>query len=119
MTLEELKEKGFDVDSAMVFCINSEEIYKDVLDTALEEGLEKIPMIGGCVEREDFNRYCIEVHGLKNAARQIGANTLSDMAFEHEKAAKAEDYDFIKSNFAVLLEQYKVVLDMIKEFLER
>lgn len=119
MTLEELRKKGFDVDSAMVFCINSEEIYRDVLDTALEEGLEKIPVIGDCVEREDYKRYCIEVHGLKNAARQIGANTLSDMAFEHEKAAKEDNISFIRENVTALLEKYKEDLDIIKEFLEK
>lgn len=117
MTLQDLKDKGFDVDSAMQFCVDSEDIYREVLETALEEGLEKIPFIRECVEKEDFARYCIEVHGLKNAARQIGAAALSDLAFEQEKAAKAENYDFIKETSENLLANYQQTMDILKEFL--
>jgi len=115
MTVYDLRDKGFDVDSALSLCVDSEEIYMEVLETALEEGAEKIPFIRECAEKEDFKRYCIEVHGLKNAARQIGAAELSDMALEHEKAAKEEDYGFIKENYEKLLTFYQETLDELKE----
>lgn len=118
MTVYDLRDRGFDVDSALSLCVESEDIYKEVLETALEEGLEKIPFIRECAEKEDFKRYCIEVHGLKNAARQIGAVELSDMSFEHEKAAKAENYDFIKENYEKLLAFYQETLDVLKELFE-
>ncbi len=116
MTVFDLKEKGFDVDGAMSLCVDSEDIYKEVLETALEEGEEKLPFIRECVEKEDFKRYCIEVHGLKNAARQIGATELSEMALEQEKAAKAENYDFIKESYEKLLALYQETMDVLKEF---
>lgn len=115
MTVYDLKCKGFDVDSALELCIGSEEIYKEVLETALEEGLEKIPFIRECAEKEDFKRYGIEVHGLKNAARQIGAIELSDMAFEQEKAAKAENYEYIKETYEAMLAHYQQTMDVLKE----
>lgn len=118
MTLEGLKAKGFDVDSAMVFCINSEEIYREVLETALQEGLEKIPFIRECVQKEDYGRYCIEVHGLKNAAKQIGAMQLSELAWEQEKAAKEQNYEFIKDTYETLLERYQEILNILQEFFE-
>lgn len=118
MTVYDLRDRGFDVDSALSLCVDSEDIYMEVLETALEEGLEKIPFIRECVEKEDFKRYCIEVHGLKNAARQIGAVELSDKAFEHEKAAKAEDYGFIKENYEKLLGLYQETMDVLKELFE-
>lgn len=117
MTVYDLKERGFDVESALELCVGSEEIYKEVLETALEEGLEKIPFIKECVETGDFKRYCIEVHGLKNAARQIGASQLSDAAFEQEKAAKAEDYEYIKGTYEALLVLYRQTMDVLKELL--
>ncbi len=117
MTIADLRKEGFDVDSALNYCAGSEEIYVEVLETALEEGLGKIPFIKECVEKEDFGRYCIEVHGLKNAARQIGAIELSELAFEQEKAAKAEQYDFIKETNGKLLEKYKQTMDVLKELL--
>ena len=115
MTVYDLKDRGFDVDSALELCVGSEEIYQEVLETALEEGLEKIPFIRECVEKEDFKRYGIEVHGLKNAARQIGATELSEMAFEQEKAAKAEDYEYIKGTCEALLGHYQQTMDILKE----
>ena len=57
MTVYDLRDRGFDVDSALELCVGSEDIYKEVLETALEEGLEKIPFIRECVEKEDFKRY--------------------------------------------------------------
>ncbi len=117
MTVYDLRDKGFDVNSALELCVGSEEIYKEVLETALEEGLEKIPFIRECVEKEDFKRYTIEVHGLKNAARQIGASELSDLAFEQEKAAKAEQYEFIKETYEKLLEKYSQTMDVLKKLL--
>jgi len=118
MRLEDLRNKGFDVDSAMELCIDSEEIYKEVLETALEEGIEKLPFIRECVEKEDYDRYCIEVHGLKNAAKQIGATQLSELAFEQEKAAKAGEYDTVKGNFEAMLTVYQEMIDYLREFLK-
>lgn len=117
MTVYDLRERGFDVDSALELCVGSEEIYLEVLETALEEGLEKIPFIKECVEKEDFKRYGIEVHGLKNAARQIGANELSDLAFEQEKAAKADNYEYIKGTYEALLTHYQKTMGVLKELL--
>lgn len=118
MTVYDLRDKGFDVDSAMSLCVDSEDIYKEVLETALEEGLEKIPFIRECVEKRDFQRYCIEVHGLKNAARQIGAIGLSEMAYEQEKAAKEENYGFILESYEKLLAFYQETMDVLKKLFE-
>lgn len=117
MQLEDLREKGFDVDSAMELCIDSEEIYQEVLEAALDEGMEKLPFMRECVEKEDYERYCIEVHGLKNAAKQIGAMELSELAFDQEKAAKAGEYDVVKENYESMLEAYQKIIDFLRGFL--
>lgn len=118
MRLENLKNKGIDVDSAMELCIGSEEIYQEVLDAALDEGKRKLPFMKECVEKEDYERYCIEVHGLKNAAKQVGAMELSELALEQEKAAKAGNYDVVKENYGAMLVAYQKVIDVLEEFLE-
>ncbi len=118
MRLEHLRNKGFDVDSAMELCIDSEEIYKEVLEAALDEGKEKLPFMRECVEKEDYDRYCIEVHGLKNAAKQIGAMQLSELAFDQEKAAKAGEYDIVKENYEAMLTAYQEMITILQEFLE-
>jgi len=119
MRLDILRNKGFDVDSAMALCIGSEEIYQEVLETALDEGTKKLPFIRECVEKEDYDRYCIEVHGLKNAAKQIGAKQLSELAFEQEKAAKVGEYDAVKESYEAMLAAYQGVIDFLEEFLKK
>ena len=54
---------------------------------------------------------------MKNSSRQIGANELSDLAFEQEKAAKAENYEYIKGTYEELLTHYQKTMDVLKELL--
>ena len=74
MQISDLQDYGFNLEEAMELCIGDEEIYLEVLDTALEEGEEKIPLLKDLMANGDFDRYIIEAHGLKNAAKQIGAD---------------------------------------------
>ena len=43
----------------------------------------------------DCESYAVLVHALKSNAKNVGAETLGLMAFEHEKAAKAGKRDYI------------------------
>ena len=66
-SIEDLSKRGFDIDAGIAMCAGDEEVYVEVLDAAREEGKEKIPLIRELYENKDFERYCVEVHGLKNA----------------------------------------------------
>ena len=115
MQISDLRDHGFNVDEAMELCIDDEEIYMEVLETALEEGREKVVLMEDLMVSGDFDRYIIEAHGLKNAARQIGCDELSDMAKASELSGKAGDIDFVKSNHEAVLTEYKRVLDVIEQ----
>lgn len=116
--IELLKQQGFDTEQGLEICIGDPEIYMEVLETALEEGRDKIPVIRESAEKDDYERYLIETHGLKNAAKSIGAMILSQMAYEQEMAARQKDYDSIKKNYQALLEQYEKVLNQLEDALE-
>ena len=115
MQISDLAEHGFNLDEAMELCIGDEEIYREVLETALEEGNEKIPLMKGLMGNGDFERYIIEAHGLKNAAKQIGADELSEMARASELEGKAGHTDFVKNNHEKLMAAYQDVLDVLTE----
>ena len=87
-TIYDLSARGFDVEEGIAVCAGDEEIYLEVLEAALDEGREKIPFIRECYERKDFERYCIEMHGLKNAMKSVGAMGLSEAAREQEFGAR-------------------------------
>jgi len=116
-SLEDLTIRGFDVEQGKKLCGDDEEIYMEVLWAAMEEGREKIPLIRSVYEQKDYERYRIEVHGLKNAMRSIGATYLSQLAAEQESAVKEENYPVIKVGVEELLEQYQFVVDVLKELL--
>lgn len=115
MVIQDLANHGFNLEEAMELCIGDEDIYKEVLETALEEGNEKIPYMKKLMEDGDMERYIIEAHGLKNAAKQIGADGLSEMAKASELEGKAGHIDFVKENHEKLMGAYQGVVDVLSE----
>lgn len=117
-TIEDLAKRGFDVEVGIDMCGGDEEIYVEVLDAALEEGKEKLPLIRDCYERKDFERYGIEMHGLKNAMKSIGAVTLSDAAKEQEFAVKENNLQLVDEKVESVLAQYQEVVDALEELMK-
>lgn len=115
MEIKELVNYGFNLDEAMELCIGDEDIYKEVLETALDEGREKIPLLKELFEKGDFDRYIIEAHGLKNAAKQIGADTLSEIAKASELEGKAGHLDFVKGNHEKLISTYEEIMGVLEK----
>ncbi len=116
-TISDLEKRGFDVEEGIVMCAGDEEIYLEVLDAALEEGREKLPLIRECYERKDYERYCIEMHGLKNAMKSIGVGKLSEAAREQEMAVKEKRFDLVDENVEDVLAQYRDVIDVLNELM--
>lgn len=115
--IELLEQNGIDTETGLEICIGDMDIYMEVLETALEEGREKIPFIRECAQKQDYERYLIETHGLKNAAGSVGAMELSRLAYKQEMAAREKDYDSIRTGYEALLESYERVLKLLEEVL--
>lgn len=116
-TIDDLEKRGFNVDEGMAMCAGDEEIYLEVLDAALEEGKEKIPLIRKLYDDKDYERYCIEVHGLKNAMKSIGANHLSEAAKTQEFAVKEDNLSLVDEGIDALLKEYQEVVDALEELM--
>lgn len=117
-SFEDLTSKGFDVQEGIRLCGGDEAIYVEVLWAAMEEGEEKIPLIRRAYEQKDYERYRIEVHGLKNAMRSIGAVYLSELAAQQEQAVKDMDQAAMEIGVEEMLTQYQFVEDALKELLD-
>lgn len=116
-TIDDLVKRGFDVEEGIAMCAGDEEIYVEVLDAALEEGREKLPLIRECYEQKDYERYGIEMHGLKNAMKSIGASELSEAAKEQEFAVKENNLQLIDDRVEDILAQYQSVVDTLEELM--
>lgn len=116
--IDDLDKRGFSVAEGMAMCAGDEEIYMEVLEAALEEGREKLPLIRECYEKKDYARYGIEMHGLKNAMKSIGANGLSEAAKEQEFAVKEDHLELVDEHVEDVLAQYQNVVDALAELFE-
>lgn len=116
-TIDDLQNRGFDVEEGIAMCAGDEELYAEVLDAALEEGKEKIPLIRQLYEEKDYDRYCVEVHGLKNAMKSIGANHLSEAARVQEFAIKDNNLVLVDEGVDALLTEYQDVVDALEELM--
>ena len=116
-TIDDLQNRGFDVEEGIAMCAGDEELYAEVLDAALEEGKEKIPLIRQLYEEKDYDRYCVEVHGLKNAMKSIGANHLSEAARVQEFAVKDNNLALVDEGVDALLTEDQDVVDALEELM--
>ena len=106
-----------DLDVKYAMEISSgEQLFWKVLKVFYRSIEKKAKLIEALEEQEDWTNYTIEVHALKNAARQIGALSLSDRAAALEKAGNARDSAVLHRRTKDLLEMYTVYLPVLEPF---
>ena len=96
--------------------LGSEALFRKVLKVFYRSISKKAGLIKSMEEREDWTGYTIEVHALKNSARQIGALLLADQAEALEKAGNARDIDAIHSQTDEMLQRYTGYLQTLEAF---
>ncbi|MCM1120911.1 MAG: ATP-binding protein [bacterium] len=111
--------KGIDLDAAMRYHSGSAMDYRELLELYCIEGKRKRELLQEHFRSRDYERYGIEVHGLKSASANIGALRLSEMARDHEEAAAKGDETYLVEEFPRLLDAYEKQMDNIREFLNR
>lgn len=77
---------------------------------------KKHDLIQQYFEEKDWHNYTIEVHALKSASKQIGANKLSKMAAELEAAGNDLNEKLILEKTPALLERYAHYEEILKPF---
>ncbi len=98
--------EGLNVAGAMKL-LGSEKLFMSVLKEYYLTIDKKSQTIEKHFEENKIRDYTIEVHALKSSSRQIGADSLSQLAAELEKAGNDGNIEFIEQNTPPLLEQYR------------
>ena len=101
------------------YCGSDQEIYREVLESYLGQKTRYDGEMREAFEGKDWKKYAILVHSLKSTSLSIGAERLSEMAAELEKAAKAEDEAILLNQGQELLEEYAQVLEEIASLLAK
>ena len=110
------KLEGLDVQTGLVYCMNEEEFYVEMLKEYMKSE-DKASKIEKFFVEEDWNNYKTIVHALKSTSLTIGAVHLSEEAKALEMAAKEGDMDYIRSHHKDVLEEYIGLTNRIKEIL--
>ncbi|MCM1122182.1 MAG: PocR ligand-binding domain-containing protein [Eubacterium sp.] len=112
---EQIVVGDLNVKFALEFLV-SEDLFWKVLKVFYFSIDKKVKQIKALEEAEDWTGYTIEVHALKNSAKQIGALSLSDKAAFLEKAGNARESDTIHKLTDEMLEQYMGYMEMLEPF---
>ena len=103
--LEYLNAKGFNTESAMVYCMDDEDFYREMLESFVSTAAEKKENLSKLFEAKDMKEYQIAVHALKSNARTIGATELSELALSLENACKEENSEAFINGHQPLMEK--------------
>ena len=110
------KLEGIDIRTGLLYCMNDEDFYVEMLGEYLESDL--MLDLEQVFSDEDWGNYRTLVHALKSTSLTIGAVHLSGQAKELETAAKNGDADYIRSHHKAVLEEYSELIGGIREILD-
>ncbi len=99
---------GLDIQAAFKM-VGSEAVLMDLLNNYYRVIPKKTEKIRSAFDSENWRLYTVEVHALKSASRQIGANELADFAMDLEQAGNDGDIEKIKRETDDLLRMYEKV----------
>ena len=107
VTLEE-RFPYLNTSSGMIYCMNEEDFYLEMIDTFIQEDKRKV--LNNSYAEESWENYQVYIHALKSTSLTIGADELSGHAKELELAAKEADDSYIKAHHAEVMGEYGSLL---------
>jgi HPt (histidine-containing phosphotransfer) domain-containing protein len=107
---------GLDMHKGIRNFSGREDIYFEVLRSFtvnVKPLLKAVQESGG----DNPDDYIYAVHDIKGSSRSVCAESIGDMAESLEKAARAGDFDFVRSNKPALAEALEKLLTSIEDML--
>ena len=115
--LRYLEERGFRTEDGLHYCNNDSSFYQEVLMRFAQDAEHKAERIEDAFRQGDLKNYRILVHALKSSSKMVGAEALSGMAKNSEKAAKNQDAGYVNEHHKALMDQYREAARHIHEAL--
>jgi HPt (histidine-containing phosphotransfer) domain-containing protein len=106
-------------DTAMMYCADDEDIYREVLESYIEQSEEYFTKISLAVQNQDWDNCRIIAHGIKSTSFNIGAEELSAEAKEQELMARDGKYDEIMATWQGFQDDYSKAVETTREYLDR
>ncbi|MBO4904341.1 MAG: response regulator, partial [Lachnospiraceae bacterium] len=115
--IDALKKEGFDIESAMKFCQDSEDLYLDVLTEFANEYDTRGGKLESYFSDKNWSEYGTLIHAVKSSSKIIGAMELSELALKLEEASKKGDAAFVELEHGNAMQKYRDVCDKIRRAL--
>jgi len=106
-----------DYESGMKYCAGDENIYRVVVQEFINDSIEMKKDLCTYYDEKDWENYTNTAHALKSTSATIGADSLSELAKEHEFAGKEGRISDIEESYQKLINMYESVLDEINHYL--
>ena len=111
--------EDIDVQHGIKMTGGTENKYIEVLSFFRNDAESRLMFFSKSPENNDLKQFITQVHALKSASASIGAEKLSILAEELEKAGKKEDMDYINEKLPDFMKQLKKMVINITAVLER
>lgn len=108
---------GISIAKGLSLAKNDEEMYQELVRMFLTDRKKQEEM-RRFLSEGNIKDYAIWVHGLKGNARTLGADSLADTAFEHEKQSKAGNMEYVLKYWDELLSLWEKTLEGFTEYLD-
>lgn len=109
---------GFSFESGLSYAGGDIETYKEILTTYVNGADEREATLRNMLETNSIKDFTTNIHGLKSSSLYVGAELVSKLAAQLEKAGLANDVETIKKDLEPCLTQYAEIVKIIREFLE-
>ena len=93
--------------------------YISLLENFKKDALDKKALLCRLAQEKAYEDYLVQVHALKNAAANIGADVLSKEASMHEEAVKQGKYDYVDAHYALLVVNYERIVNEITRVIRK
>ena len=118
---EKIEKQGLvhiDRQIGLQYCLD-DELYRQVLESYLEQGQEYKEQLPAYYEAKDWKNYAVLTHAVKSSSLSIGAVTLSDLAKEQEFLGKDENAEEIAKTYEAFYQEFCDTLVEIEGMLKQ
>ena len=112
-----LEDKGFNVSSGLIYCMEDNDFYREMLTDYALSYEKRTGELNSALDGGEIKLYCTLIHALKSTSRTIGADDVSELAKELEFAAKADDIALINSRHGEVISLFDKRVRQIKSAL--
>ena len=95
------------------------DMYNSMLSDWYKECNNKFEDIKLYMFKKDMVNYATLVHSLKSDSKYFGFNKLAELSYNHEMKSKANDYEYVKSNFNDLEREFIRIFNIVEKYLKK